>query len=183
MALTKLLSKLFILAPSKIVRVLLMHAQKPLFRRVGKNVVFSPFSSFSYASIEIGNDVFIGAGARFSATESRINIGDKVMFGPNVTIMGGDHRIDVVGRYMFDVKEKLPENDQPISIETDVWVGANAIILKGVTVGQGAVIAAGSVVTRDVAPYTVVAGVPARQVSVRFDEVDVVQHKKVLGLS
>ncbi len=182
MAVAQILATYLVLLPAKVFRVLAMQVQKPLFKSIGKNVNFSPFSSFSYATIEIGNDVFIGAGARFSASNSRISIADKVMFGPNVTIMGGDHRTDVVGRFMFDVKEKLPENDLPVTIETDVWVGANAVILKGVTVGQGAIIAAGSVVIADVAPYTIVAGVPAKQVSVRFDDADVIRHKAALGL-
>lgn len=182
MALTRSLSTLFIVLPVKVVRWLLMQGQKPLFRSVGRNVVFSPFSSFSYQTIAIGNDVFIGPGARFSATDSGITIADKVMFGPQVTMMGGDHRFDVVGRYMFDVKEKLPESDLPIVIETDVWVGANVVILKGVTVGQGAIIAAGSVVTKDVAPYSIVGGVPAKKLAERFGAAEIEQHRKTLGL-
>lgn len=183
MALTRLLSKLFIVLPQKFVSRLLMAAQRPLFKKIGQNVIFSPFSSFSFGTIEIGNDVFIGPGARFNASVSGITIADKVMFGPNVTIRGGDHRTDVVGRYMFDVKEKLPENDLPVVIETDVWVGANVTILKGVTIGQGAVVAAGSVVIKDVEPYAIVAGIPAKKVSVRFIEADVARHKAALGLT
>lgn len=183
MAVTRLLARLFVVLPQKAVSRLLMKVQKPLFKKVGKNVIFSPFSSFSFETIEIGNDVFIGPGARFNASVSGITISDKVMFGPNVTIRGGDHRFDVVGRYMFDVKEKLPENDLPVVIETDVWVGANATILKGVTVGQGAVVAAGSVVIQDVAPYSIVAGIPAKQVSVRFEEDDIARHKAALRLT
>ena len=182
MAMIRLLSQLLIVLPRMIVSRVLMVAQRPLFKRIGKNVIFSPFSSFSYATIEIGNDVFIGPGARFNASVSGISIADKVMFGPNVTIRGGDHRTDVVGRYMFDVKEKLPENDQPVFIETDVWVGANVTILKGVTIGQGAVVAAGSVVIKDVEAYAIVAGVPAKRVSARFDEADVARHKTALRL-
>lgn len=177
------LSKLIVLLPIRLLSMFLMHAQKPLFRQVGRNVVFSPFSSFSYGTIEIGDNVFIGAGARLSASNSSIKIADNVMFGPNVTIMGGDHRFDVVGAYMFGVKDKLPENDLPVAIETDVWIGANVIILKGVTVGQGAVVAAGSVVTKDVVPYSIYAGVPARRVSMRFNEAEVERHKAILGLS
>lgn len=182
MAITRTLAKLAIVLPGKVARLMLMKAQRPLFRKIGRNVIFSPFSSFSYASIEIGNDVFIGAGARFSATDSAITISDKVMFGPNVTIMGGDHRVDVVGQYMFDIKEKRPENDSPVFIGPDVWVGANATILKGVPVAQGAIVAAGAVVTRDVPEYAIVAGVPAKQVAMRFNAADQQIHKRALGL-
>lgn len=159
-----------------------MWAHKPLFRKVGRNVVFSPFSTFSYETIEIGSDVFIGAGANFSASASGITIASKVMFGPNVTIMGGDHNSQAVGRFMFDVKEKLPEHDLPVTIETDVWVGAGATILKGVTIGEGAIVAAGSVVTKDVARYSIVAGVPAGKVGMRFTADQIADHRKILGL-
>ena len=82
------------------------------------------------------------------------------MFGPNCSIITGDHRIDIVGKYMSEVTvaEKLPENDLPVTIEGDNWIGANAIILKGVTVGTGSVVAAGSVVIHNVPPYSIVGG-------------------------
>ena len=82
------------------------------------------------------------------------------MFGPNCSIITGDHRIDIVGKYMQEVTvaEKKPENDMPVVIEGDNWIGANALILKGVTVGKGAVVAAGSVVTHNVPSYSIVGG-------------------------
>jgi acetyltransferase-like isoleucine patch superfamily enzyme len=88
------------------------------------------------------------------------------MFGPNVTLITGDHRIDILGKYMIDVTEaeKLPENDAPIVFEGDNWVGANSTILKGVTIGKGAIVATRAVVTKDVPPYTIVAGNPAKVV-------------------
>ena len=79
------------------------------FKYIGKNVIFNPFDSFSYNTIEIHNDVFIGKGATFTAANSGIQIKSKVMFGPNVTIMGGDHNTSVIGKYMFDIKEKKTE--------------------------------------------------------------------------
>lgn len=171
----------FMLLPKMLSRIhmLLMKTQ---FKKAGRNFIFSPKDQFSYSTIEVGLDVFIGSGATFSASESGIVIRDKVMVGPNVTIMRGDHRTDVVGTYMFDVKKKLPHNDLPVTIETDVWIGANVIILKGVTIGQGAIVAAGSVVTRDVVPNSVVAGLPAKPVSRRFNEEDIAHHKQGLGL-
>ena len=66
-------------------------------------------------------------------------------------------------------EEKVPENDLPITLEGDSWIGARAILLKGITVGPGAVVAAGAVVTQDVPPYTIVAGIPARVIKHRFD--------------
>ncbi len=93
------------------------------------------------------------------------------MFGPHVAVVTGDHRIDIPDRPMISIKdsEKLPENDQDVVIENDVWIGANATILKGVTIGTGSVICAGAVVTKDVPPYSIVGGVPAKLIKKRFE--------------
>ena len=83
---------------------------------------------------------------------------------------------------MIDItdKEKRPEDDRDIVIESDVWVGANSTILRGVTVGEGSVIAAGAVVTKDVPPYSIVGGVPARVLKMRFDEETQKEHIAML---
>ena len=159
---------------------ILMHLFKYKFKKIGKNLIFNPFDSFSYETIEIHDDVFIGSGAKFSASNSSITIKSKVMFGPNVTIMGGDHRTDVVGKYMFDVKEKLPENDLEVVINEDVWIGCNVVILKGVSIGKGSIVAAGSVVTKDVDNYSIVAGIPAAKISDRFSSEEIAQHEHLL---
>ena len=154
----------FVLPFTLVVRVarrLRVILSRPRFLRCGSNVLFDPNDSFNYSSIEIGDDVFIGSGALFHASESRITIGSKVMFGPGVAILGGDHNVSQIGRFMFDVTDKLPGNDRPVVIEDDVWIGARAIILKGVTIGENSVVAAGAVVTKSVPANVVVAGNPA----------------------
>jgi acetyltransferase-like isoleucine patch superfamily enzyme len=77
-------------------------------------------------------------------------------------------------------EEKLPENDQPIVIEDDVWTGANITILKGVTIGHGSVIAAGSVVTRSFPPYSIIGGVPAKLIKRRFSEEEMKENDRIL---
>jgi len=156
--------------------------KRRLFAKVGTNFIFHPADLFSYSTITVGNDVYIGPGAKFSASESSITLGNKIMFGPNVTIMGGGHNTSVVGSYMYDVKEKLPENDLPVVIEDDVWVGCNVVILKGVTIGRGAIVAAGSVVINSVEPYSIVGGVPAKKISQRFTVAEIIEHEKILGI-
>jgi len=68
----------------------------------------------------------------------------------------------------------------PVRIEDDVWVGHGAIILHGVTIGEGAIVAAGSIVTKDVAPYSIVAGGPARKLRDRFDPAQQAAHRRAL---
>ena len=119
---------------------------------------------YGVKNLILGNDVSIGERATIMCTRAKVKIGDHVMTGPNVTIITGGHRTDLVGRYMTTVTnaEKRPEDDRDIIFEGDNWIGANATILRGVTVGRGAIIAAGAVVTKDVPANTVVGGVPAR---------------------
>jgi acetyltransferase-like isoleucine patch superfamily enzyme len=159
---------------------ILMYLKRPLFKTYGKNVVFFPSDMFSFETIHLGDDVFIGPGAHFSSIRE-IKIGNKVMFGPNVTIIGGDHNTTQLGEFMFDVNEKLPENDLPVIIEDDVWVGTGAIILKGVRIGKGSIVAAGALVTKDVEPYSITGGVPAKKLRMRFLEEDLEKHLLLLN--
>src|SRR5208283_305128 len=123
------------------------------------------------ATIYVGNDVSLGLKPRLVAPRSQIRIGDKVFFGPEVTIRGGDHTASYLGRFMADIHDadKSPEDDKEVVIEDDVWVGTRAIILKGVTIGRGAIVAAGAVVTKSVLPYAIVGGVPARLIRFRWN--------------
>lgn len=133
-------------------------------------------------NLTIGNDVGIGEGALFMCTRAKITIGDHVMFGPRVTVITGGHRMNLVGRYMTSVTEAEKEagDDRDIIFKGDNWIGANATVLRGVTVGEGAVIAAGAVVTKDVPPYAIVGGVPARVLKMRFTEDEIKQHTELL---
>lgn len=149
---------------------------------IGRNVTIEPTVKIIGEHVTVGNDVYIGPEALFMCTRAPIIIGDGVQFGPRVTIITGDHRIDIVGKTIIQVKddEKLPENDRPVTICGDNWIGANATILKGVTVNEGAVIAAGAVVTRDVPAYAIVGGVPARVIKYRFTQEQIKRHKEII---
>ena len=145
---------------------------KHSFAKCGKNVTLPTKGSYiGIENIHLGDRVVLGANVIILSTRAKLYIGDDVMFGPNVTVITGDHRLDIKGRPMISIRddEKLPENDQDIIIENDVWIGANATILKGVTIHTGSVISAGAVVTKDVEPYTIVGGVPAKTIKKRFE--------------
>lgn len=133
-------------------------------------------------NIFVGNNVSIGEDARFMCTRAKIIMGDNIMFGPGVTCITGGHRMDIVGKPMIFVtnEEKRPEDDRNIVLEGDNWIGANVTILRGVTIGEGAVVAAGAVVTKDVPPYSIVGGVPAKVIKMRFSEEKIAEHKRLL---
>ena len=102
------------------------------------------------------------------------------MFGPEVMIIGGNHNTCVPGKFMYDVHEKRHQDDLDIIIEDDVWIGSRSIILSGVRIGRGAIIGAGSVVTRNVMPYCVVAGSPAHVIKHRWTTEQALLHEKSL---
>jgi acetyltransferase-like isoleucine patch superfamily enzyme len=168
------------LRATKVYRRFLIYLLRSLFRSHGRNFIFDPYGYYSYKKISVGDDVFIGIGAIFSATESSITIGNKVMFGPNVTIMGGDHNTSVVGRFMYDIHEKMPDNDLPVIIEDDVWIGTGVIILKGVRIGRGSIIAAGALVIQDVPPYSIAGGVPAKRLKIRWTCEEIMKHEALI---
>lgn len=106
-------------------------------------------------AVSLGEGCFIGSGCEF-------NITSRITVGKNTLIASGSRFIDHNHGTAMDADIKLQEQvELPITIGANVWIGANSIVLKGVTVGDGAIIAAGSVVTKPVEPFAVYAGVPA----------------------
>ncbi|PQJ21097.1 DapH/DapD/GlmU-related protein [Tenacibaculum sp. SG-28] len=152
------------------------------FQTVGNDVRISKGCFFHNKNISIGNKVYIGQKCRFQASLSHIFIGNNIMFGPEVSIHGGNHRTDLIGRFMIDIKleEKLPENDEDIIIEDDVWIGARAIILKGVKIGQGSIIGAGVVVSKSIPPYSIITGNRSQKIRERWTEDQIKEHKTKL---
>lgn len=131
------------------------------FSSIGENVDLpSDLIVAGEKNISIGSNVYIGPRCIFYAGDAPLTIGSHVMFGPEVMIITGDHRIDIKDKLMDEitVEMKLPENDQPVVIEDDVWIGARALILKGITIGRGSVIAAGVTVLQNVPRYSIYYG-------------------------
>ncbi|GFH92510.1 putative acetyltransferase [Lachnospiraceae bacterium] len=127
-------------------------------RLIGKQVdrsfrMFPPFYTDFGKNITIGKDVFINSGCHFQ-DQGGIEIGDGALIGHNVVLATINHDLNP--------KENRKNHYAAIKIGAHVWIGSNATILPGVTIGDYAVVAAGAVVTRDVPAMTVVGGVPAR---------------------
>ena len=172
------------LAPSYLWDAMWAPVWKRSMRHCGKGVYLRPMSSDikGIENMSVGDGTSIPKGSTIYCTRAPLTIGKKVVFGPKPTIITGDHRIDVVGKHIIDVgdEEKLPEQDLPVVIEDGVWVGANVTILKGVTIGRGSVVAAGSVVTKSCEPYSIIGGVPAKVIRMRFNDEQIRQHEKLL---
>lgn len=157
-----------------------MYLLMPLFRGHGRGFRFDPEGFYTFGTIVVGDDVSLGYRPILMAALSEIRIGSHVMFGPQVTVIGGGHNTEMLGRYMTDVHEKTGNEDLGVVIEDDVWVGSRAIILRGVRVGRGAVVGAGTVVTRSVPPYAIVAGNPARIIRFRWGVDEILRHEASL---
>lgn len=111
----------------------------------------------------------------WSLADTKLYIGSYCSIAPGVQfLLGGEHTLKSVSTYPFKVKvfgeTREAGSKGDIVVKDDVWLGTNAIICSGVTIGQGAVIAAGAVVTKDVEPYSVVGGNPAKIIKYRFEE-------------
>ena len=111
----------------------------------------------------------------YSPFDTKLKIGSYCSIAPNVQfLLGGEHQINSISTYPFKVYEfgyaREAGSKGDIVVKDDVWIGTNAIICSGVTLGQGAIVAAGAVVTKDVEPYAIVGGNPAKVIKYRFDE-------------
>lgn len=108
-------------------------------------------------------------------------LGNKVMVASQVAFLNSDdHRHDVVGRAMWDSGRG---DAHAIVVEDDVWVGHGAILLSPLRIGRGAIVAAGSVVVHDVPRYTIVGGVPARVLKMRFTPDQIREHERMMAAS
>lgn len=131
-------------------------AVKNLLAECGSQVNVERGASFGMArSIRLGDRSGIGVNARLHGS---VTIGNDVMMGPEVVILSRNHEIGSVDVPM--IQQGFAE-ERPVVVGNDVWIGTRAIILPGVEIGEGAVVAAGAVVTKDVPPRTIVAGNPA----------------------
>ncbi|HUP13851.1 MAG TPA: DapH/DapD/GlmU-related protein [Niastella sp.] len=136
-------------------------------------------------TVVIGRNFYIG---RDSFIETDVNIGDNVMFGNRVAIVGRyDHHYQLPGvpirlaPQIRDPHYKWKGLGLITTIENDVWIGYGSTVMGGVTIGEGSIIGAGSLVTKDVEPYSIYAGTPARKIRDRFDNAaDLQTHLKLV---
>jgi len=132
-----------------------------LFAKCGKNVNVEHGAEFgSGRHIEIGDHSGLGVRCWLGA----VVIGNNVMMGPDVTILSSNHKFD---RIDIPMSQQGHQESAPVIIGNDVWIGTRAIILPGRKIGNGVIIGAGAVVTKDVPDYAIVGGNPARIIKYR----------------
>jgi acetyltransferase-like isoleucine patch superfamily enzyme len=131
--------------------------------RIEHNVYFHFDGVYSDGhGIIIGSHTFIGTGCEFNVSSS-VSIGDNCLIGGGTRFVDHNHGV-IMGRLMREQSSDIGS----ITVDSDVWIGANCVILKGVHIGKGAVIAAGSVVTKSVLPFNIMGGIPASLIKQRI---------------
>jgi len=156
--------------------VLLFNIKYPWVKH-GKNTHCQMTSTFWSPNklINIGDNVGIGPGCIFQCDTV---IGNKVAIAANVSFLNSDeHNFDIIGKRILDSGHGYKHK---IIVEDDIWIGNGVIILSPARIGRGSIVGAGAVVTKDVVPYSIVAGCPAKLVKWRFTKDEIIEHERLL---
>ncbi|MDZ7739344.1 MAG: acyltransferase [Bacteroidales bacterium] len=144
-----------------------------LAERTGRENRLGPAGRFyHHRQIHLGNSIYIAPGFHISAYKLRI--GNGVQIGPGLLIECHDHTFNIVGKTLWELRKI--KNYSGVSIEDDVWIGGKVSILKGVSIGEGTVVGASSVVTRSLPPYAICVGTPCKPIKRRFTEKELEEH-------
>jgi putative colanic acid biosynthesis acetyltransferase WcaF len=156
-------SLVFCLPRHKLFNVIKSNYLRVQGAQVGKNITFYPGIKINPCmNLKLGNGVDLAWGVIIT-TGGGVEIGDRVLVGYGTLISSANHVIPPYPEQIFYAGHK----SEKVIIEEDVWIGGNCVITAGVRIGEGSVVAAGSVVTKDVAPFTIVGGVPAKIIKQR----------------
>lgn len=145
------------------------------WKKINKHNFTSVSNYFDFDKVKVGNNTYGSLYVLTFNDVNKLNIGNYCSIGPNVSFMlSAEHNHNTLSTYPFKVKilnqkyEALSKGD--INIADDVWIGANSTILSGVNISQGAIIGAGSVVTKDIPAYAIACGNPAKVIKYRFNK-------------
>lgn len=160
---------------------------KSLWRKNNVHNLTVPMNVWPKDKVVVGKYTYGNLNCLFFGTKDNsefIKIGNSCSIANDTKfIAGGEHQIDTLTTYPY-IQKYIDKNSYsayskgPIIVEDDVWIGRGCTILSGVKIGKGAVIGCGSIVTRDIAPYAVVAGIPAKTIKYRFplEVIDILQN-------
>lgn len=134
---------------------------KKLVKIGSANVIQQNFRFGNKGVLQIGNNCRINENVYIQSAV----IGNNVLIAPNVAILASSHNFE---RTDIPIVEQGDTEIKTVIVEDNVWLGRNVIVMPGITIGSGAIVGAGSVVTKDISPYSIVAGVPARLIRKRI---------------
>mgnify|MGYP002524150673 CR=1 FL=1 len=155
---------------------------KSKYGNYGKHVIITPPISLGNPSnVFIGDNVGIGPYAFISAVRSKFVVKGQCAIADHLTVHKGNHA-RILGKYVTDVTEQnKPEGyDKDVIIEEDVWIGCNVTILSGIRIGRGSTIAAGAVVNKNIPPYCIAGGVPAKVIKFYWTVEEIIRHEQQL---
>ena len=138
---------------------------------IGKNVSIQKLGFFAGDNVYIGQNSYIGPYTK---------IGNFCMISDLVNIIGHDHNFEIAGTPT--ILAGRPVVQPSTIIEDDVWIGHAVTIMRGVTIGEGSIIAANSVVTKDIPSYSIVGGIPTKIIKMRFSDIDILKHSEALKI-
>lgn len=155
---------------------------KRSFGHLSDNVILTPpLWLGNPKNIFIYDDVGIGMSAVISAINAKFICKGHCAIAEHFTVHTGNH-VHVPGKFITDITEanKPAGYDKDVTVEEDVWIGCNVTLLSGVTIGRGCTVAAGAVVAKSMPPYTIVAGVPAKPIKMKWSIDEILQHERAL---
>ena len=157
---------------------LLLHFKYSI-KKVGVNFYMGRSNIINCRNLIIGDHVYIGNNCHLSIDD--LSIDDYTLLASGISIIGGDHVFDVPGK---PIRTTGRAERKGVVIGKDCWIGHGSIILDGVQIGEGSIIAAGSIVTKNVEPYSIYAGMPAKKIKNRFKDIfdNVLHSKSIKGI-
>ncbi|MBR5841890.1 MAG: acyltransferase [Bacteroidaceae bacterium] len=151
------------------------------FGYLGENVRITPPYTMHLENIFIYDNVGIGPNSFISTPNAKVVFKGHTAVAEGLTIHSGNHA-RIIGKYVSDITDadKPKGYDSNVTIEEDVWIGSNVTILSGVTIGRGCTIAAQAVCNRDIPPYCIAGGVPARVIKMYWSVQQILEHEQKL---
>lgn len=149
---------------------------------MGDHVILSPpLYIGNPRNVYIGNHVGVGSHAYISAIKAKFIIKGHCAIAEHLTVHTGNHA-RLIGKFITDINDKnKPDGyDNDVVIEEDVWIGCNVTLLSGVTIGRGSTIAAGAVVNKDIPPYCIAGGIPAKVIKFYWSIDEILEHERKL---
>lgn len=169
---------------SHFVHLIKQHSKRKKWRMKNSHNLTSMGMVFDSSLVSVGKKTYGELNVINYSKSRQLIIGNYVSVGPEVLfIVCGDHPTNHISSYPFKVRFKKQQFEATskgdIIIGDDVWIGARSTILSGVSIGQGAIVAAGTVVAKSIPPYAIVGGVPAKIIKYRFTEDIIEQMKRI----